>query len=175
MKIEFCPMIHCYVDISSNSSLILGFAGIPTLVQNATVLTASGQPIHLAQPGLGGPQKLIVTQPGGQRLIVPAQLISNGPSVSAAAAHAAASNMTLTSAGGQEVKKEGSEQSAPEFINPGRQILASQQLSLFPTSTLTERIETHKIITTPIGATPIVPSGTPIILQTAGALTSLQP
>ena len=143
-------------------------------MQNATVLTASGQPIHLAQPGLGGPQKLIVTQPGGQRLIVPAQLISNGPSVSAAAAHAAAAS-NMTSGGGQEVKKEGSEQTATEFINPGRQILASQQLSLFPTSTLTERIETHKIITTPIGATPIVPSGTPIILQTAGALTSLQP
>merc|ERR1711944_30037 len=66
------------------------------------------------------------------------------------------------------MKKEGSETS--ELINPGTQILASQQLSLFPTSTLTERIETHKIISTPIGV-----SGTPIILQTAGALTSLQP
>ena len=153
-----------------------GFAGIPNLMQNATILTASGQPIHLAQPGLGGPQKLIVTQPGGQRLIVPAQLISNGPSVSAAAT-LAASNMNLTSGGGQEVKKEGSDQA--EFINPGRQILASQQLSLFPTSTLTERIETHKIINIPAGVgpggTPIVPTGTPIILQTAGALTSLQP
>ncbi len=59
-------------------------------VLNATVLTASGQPIQLTQQpggglaGLGGPQKLIVTQqgPGGQpRLIVPAQqlaLLSNG-------------------------------------------------------------------------------------------------
>ena len=127
---------------------------------NATVLTASGQPIQLAQSSLGGPQKLIVTQhtPGGQpRLIVPAQLLSNGPS--------AVPNRDGT---GHEMKKEGSETS--ELINPGRQILASQQLSLFPTSTLTERIETHKIISTPIGV-----SGTPIILQTAGALTSLQP
>ncbi len=67
---------------------------------NATVLTASGQPIQLTQPGLG-PQKLIVTQqgPGGQpRLIVPAQqlaLLSNG------GANAAMANNT------GEVKKEG--------------------------------------------------------------------
>ena len=59
---------------------ILGFPGLPTNVLNATVLTASGQPVQFTQ---GGPQKLIVTQhAGGQpRLIVPAQqvaLLSNG-------------------------------------------------------------------------------------------------
>ena len=53
---------------------------MPTNVLNATVLTASGQPVQFTQ---GGPQKLIVTQhAGGQpRLIVPAQqvaLLSNG-------------------------------------------------------------------------------------------------
>merc|ERR1712156_1213112 len=71
---------------------------------------------------------------------------------------------------GGNAEQQQQQQQHPEIINPGRQILASQQLSLFPTSTLTERIETHKIISTPIGV-----SGTPIILQTAGALTSLQP
>ena len=158
---------------------------------NATVLTASGQPIQFGPSGLGvgGPQKLIVTQhtPGGQpRLIVPAQLLSNGPNAAGASVRPMTASMTSTGSlhltpeigGGHhhnDLKKyEGGggaeQQQHPEIINPGRQILASQQLSLFPTSTLTERIETHKIISTPIGV-----SGTPIILQTAGALTSLQP
>ena len=172
----------------------LGFTGLPGPgLVNATVLTASGQPIQFAPSGLGGlggPQKLIVTQhtPGGQpRLIVPAQLLSNGPNAAGASMRPMTASMTSAGSlhltpemvGGHhhnDFKKiEGlgeqhHQQHHPEIINPGRQILASQQLSLFPTSTLTERIETHKIISTPIGV-----SGTPIILQTAGALTSLQP
>ena len=157
---------------------------MPANVLNATVLTASGQPIQLTQ---GGPQKLIVTQQaGGQpRLIVPAQqvaLLSNG-AVSAASAPGGATitSATVTPLMAPELKKEG--------INPGRQILqslsaavaASQPLQLPNVSAAAgvavaqqpgglvpqgppgpERIETHKIISGPIGM-----SGTPIILQTA--------
>ena len=153
---------------------------MPANVLNATVLTASGQPIQLTQ---GGPQKLIVTQQaGGQpRLIVPAQqvaLLSNG-AVSAASAPGGATitSATVTPLMAPELKKEG--------INPGRQILqslsaavaSSQPLQLPNVSAAVaqqpgglvpqgppgpERIETHKIISGPIGM-----SGTPIILQTA--------
>ena len=165
--------------------ILTGFPGLPANVLNATVLTASGQPIQLTQ---GGPQKLIVTQQaGGQpRLIVPAQqvaLLSNG-SVSAASAPGGATitSATVTPLMAPELKKEG--------INPGRQILqslsaavaSSQPLQLPNVSTNAavaiaqqpggpmgqqglqgpERIETHKIISGPIGM-----SGTPIILQTA--------
>ena len=149
---------------------------------NATVLTASGQPIQLAP---GGPQKLIVTQQaGGQpRLIVPAQqvaLLSNGTASAASAPGGATiTSATVTPLMAPELKKEG--------INPGRQILQSltaasaasglqlpssvasavaaahaQQPGGTPIQAGPERIETHKIISGPLGM-----SGTPIILQTA--------
>ena len=125
---------------------------------NATVLTASGQPIQLTQ---GGPQKLIVTQhAGGQpRLIVPAQqvaLLSNG------SANNTPGGATVTSATVTPLNTQRTEATANG--NPGRQILQSLSSSspLMPTSVGSERIETHKIISGPIGM-----SGTPIILQTA--------
>ena len=154
-------------------------------VLNATVLTASGQPIQLTQ---GGPQKLIVTQQaGGQpRLIVPAQqvaLLSNGTASAASAPGGAtitSATVTPLMAGNPELKKD----SGGQPINPGRQILQSLSYSspLQLPSTVAaaaatatqpnigglnsaqhpERIETHKIISGPIGM-----SGTPIILQTA--------
>lgn len=149
-----------------------GFPGLPTNVLNATVLTASGQPIHLTQ---GGPQKLIVAQQaGGQpRLIVPAQqvaLLSNGANSNGSTAPGGATIATVTSNSMTPLTKEAAIVSGG--LNPGRQILQSLSSSsplLAPASTASmvastesSRIETHKIISGPIGM-----SGTPIILQTA--------
>ena len=79
---RLCKKCGLNIEFNNNNFFlpILGFPGLPTNVLNATVLTASGQPVQFTQ---GGPQKLIVTQhAGGQpRLIVPAQqvaLLSNG-------------------------------------------------------------------------------------------------
>ena len=169
------------------SCLQLGFPGLPTNVLNATVLTASGQPIQLTQ---GGPQKLIVTQHtgGGQpRLIVPAQqvaLLSNGTvSTTHGAAPGGATIGAVTSATVTPLSKENAAVGLGS-LNPGRQILqslsGSSPLTLQPHHQghqgagsandaqhghhphQAPRIETHKIISGPIGM-----SGTPIILQTA--------
>lgn len=149
---------QCHMSLSS-----LGFPGLPANVLNATVLTASGQPIHLAQ---GTPQKLIVTQhhTGGQpRLIVPAQqvaLLSNGATATQAAGGATIAAVTsgsMTALSSKEAIVTGS-------LNPGRQILQSLSSAapLMPDSN-GGRVETHKIISGPIAGM----SGTPIILQTA--------
>jgi hypothetical protein len=142
-----------------NFSLI-GFPGLPASVLNATVLTASGQPIQLTQSGMAGPQKLIVTQQGpGPRLIVPAHqvaLLSNG----AGPPFSVGPNLSGQTLG-NDVKKDSLKDASRKIMAP--------HLSLFPTSPLTERIETHKIISGSIGMSM---SGTPIILQTA--MTSLR-
>ena len=161
-----------------NFDFVVGFPGMANVL-NATVLTASGQPIQLTQ---GGPQKLIVTQQaGGQpRLIVPAQqvaLLSNGGGSAASTPGGAtitSATVTPLMAGNPELKK---------AENPGRQILQSLSYSSplqLPSTVASmanhpniaglnsaqhhpdQRIETHKIISGPIGM-----SGTPIILQTA--------
>jgi len=100
------------------------FPGLPTNVLNATVLTASGQPVQFTQ---GGPQKLIVTQhAGGQpRLIVPAQqvaLLSNGTvSTTHGAAPGGATIGSVTSATVTPL----SNSIISSGLNPGRQILQS--------------------------------------------------
>jgi forkhead box protein K len=143
------------------------FPGLPANVLNATVLTASGQPIQLSGTT---PQKLIVTQqPGGQpRLIVPAQqvaLLSNG-SASGVNAPGGATIAAVTSSV-TPLSKDQVTGLVSQGINPGRQILQSlSSSSPLQMASTDNRIETHKIISGPIGMT-----GTPIILQTA--LTSL--
>jgi hypothetical protein len=161
------------------------FPGLPTNVLNcATVLTTaatgqiSGQPgqIQLTGGGVGGPQKLIVT--GQPRLIVPAcQLLSNGANGPGGGVGVATIGTSAT------VTPLSKPLDSTAIINPGRQILQSlsgtgttQALTLQPHQPISSlknedgrpqppRIETHKIISGPIGIQPH--SGTPIILQTA--------